>query len=198
MADTDAILQVSAAIRDLIVARVPLLAPNQVVVESIDLLPDPPPVPRVTVFLYNIQENPELKNSPHEVRSVGPATSTLVPPPIVVDLDYLICAWTSQPPDEHRLLGHVLRALYDAPELGPTELGGAWRPHEFVQLSLDSRSIEEQARIWTTFGFRRFKLSLYYRARIVPIETGREFPDRVVSEREATLVPAPQAAAGGP
>jgi hypothetical protein len=195
MATTDAILQVSDAIRELIVARVPLVSANQVVIESIDLLPEPPPVPRVTVFLYNIQENPQLKNSPFEVRSTAPGSSTLVPPPMVVDLDYLICAWTAQTSDEHRLLGSVLRALYDFPELGPAELGASWRPHEFVQLSLDNRSIEEQARIWTTFGFRRFKLSLYYRARIVPIETSRTFSDSVVAERATPVESLP---GGGP
>lgn len=187
MADASAILAVSEAIRSRLQAELSLVSilPSQIFIESIDLLPDPVPPPRVTIFLYSIKENELLKNRQHEVVPVPPpGSSVVVPPPMVLDLEYMICAWGSTTQDEHLLLGDVARVLYDAPELEPTALGPTWRPEERVQLSLHNMSIEDQARIWTTFGFRRFKLALYYRARVVPIRSERFFSETLVRERD--------------
>src|SRR5262249_17536746 len=161
------------------------LAPNQVVIESIDLLPSPPPVPRVTIFLFNIQENPFLKNRDGVVTPVGAGAVQLRPPPLVLDLHFLICAWAQNTTDEHVILGSIARALYDKAEFDANELNrdplvSGFQPDESVQVVLANMSIEDQARIWTSFGFQRFKLSLYYLARIVPIASNRVFAEGTV------------------
>ena len=202
MADSRAILDTSNALLALIksAAETPgtpgtLNVPKgHISIESIDLLKDEIAKPHVTIFLFNIHENPLLKNQPRLVSppkprpgAVAPPTPqpvTIARPPMVLDLDYMICAWAAATSDEHEILGGILRLLYDHPELGPRELGEAWGEDEAVQLTLANPSIEEQARIWTTFGFKRFKLSLYYKARTVPIGSTLIERASTVIERE--------------
>jgi hypothetical protein len=193
VADARAILQASQGIQAILQSELTLLsiAPSQIVIESIDLLPTPTPTPRVSIFLYCIHENPFLKNQPDTVAPVTaiPGTADGSLPPLVIDLDYMICAWTAVTPDEHLLLGDIARVLYDHSELGARDLGPSWQPDETLQISLTSPSIEDQARIWTTFGFKRFKLSLYYKVRIVPIASQRTFRERVAVEVHGPVVP---------
>lgn len=185
MADARAIYQVSDAFKRVLQENLSLLSitASQIFIESIDLLPDPIPRPRLTVFLYNISENPFLKNRDHQVISSVGGTSQQVVPPCVVDLDFMVCAWAASTTDEHQLLGDVLRVMYDHAELEPVYLGAGWDPADTVQLSLHNPSIEDQARIWTTFGFKRFKLALYYKARVIPIASQRVFTSGIVQER---------------
>ena len=190
MADARAILAVTQAVQALLQRELSVVSlnPNQIVIESIDLLPTPVPVPRLTIFLYNIHENPFLKNQAGSFSSTSPAGSgNAVPPPITVDLDYMICAWAATTTDEHLLLGDVLRVFHDNAELGAAALGDTWAADESVQVTLVNPSIEDQARIWTTFGFRRFKLSLYYKARVVPIASRRAFGETVVRARNTRI-----------
>jgi hypothetical protein len=188
MADARAIRDVSTALQAILQNELSVLAipTGTVRIESIDLLPDPVPPPRVTIFLFNIAEDPFLKNRGVEIVTTGPGSVTTRRPPTVVDLDFMICAWMSTTQEEHLILGDVLRVIYDHPQVDPVLLGPSWRPDEAVQLSLSNTSIEDQARIWTTFGFRRFKLALYYKARVVPIASTHSFVDGTVLEREQT------------
>ena len=98
--------------------------------------------------------------------------------------------------EEHLVLGDVVRVLYDNAELPPAMLGAAWLPGEAVQVVLGNVSLEDQTRIWTSFGFKRFKLALYYKARIVPIGSLWYFFDEIVldssgSETPITYLPTP-------
>jgi hypothetical protein len=185
MADASAIHDVSVALRSVLQNELSVLAipAGTVRIESIDLVPDPVQPPRITIFLYNIQEDPFLKNRPPELTVTGPGAGTTQPPPTVVDLDFMISAWMSTTQEEHLILGDVLRVLYDHPQIDREALGPNWLPGESVQLTLQPISIEDQARIWTTFGFKRFKLALYYRARVIPIASQRTFPEGLVAER---------------
>jgi hypothetical protein len=99
----------------------------------------------------------------------------------------MICAWAATTDEEHQLLGDIVRVLHDNPEIDAARLGPSWRADEAIQISLNNPSIEDQARIWTTFGFKRFKLSLYYKVRTVPIESKRRSEERLVLDVEPRL-----------
>jgi hypothetical protein len=192
MANVSAIHSTSTAIQRLLQQELRQvgLEPGQILIESIDRLPSPPPFPRVIIFLFNIQENAFLKNREATVTSGAPGKAEIQSPPLVIDLDYMICAWLENTADEHRVLGQILQTLYDHPELDAAQLNQdpsspSWLADEAVQITLANMSIEDQARIWTTFGFQRFKLSLYYKARIVTIASSRTFTESTVRERVA-------------
>ena len=189
MADARAILLTSRALQVVLQEELSVLSipAGQIKIESLDLLPDPVPPPRITIFLFNVHENPYLKNQPHEITRGADGKADVIPPPIVLDLDYMICAWAATTDEEHQLLGDIVRVLHDNPEIDAARLGPSWRADEAVQISLNNPSIEEQARIWTTFGFKRFKLSLYYKVRTVPIESKRRSGERLVLDVEPRL-----------
>lgn len=191
MADATAILAVSNAIKSTLQAGLKLVSinENQIVIESIDLLPSPAPHPRITIFLYNLHEDPFLKNQPATFVPTAQGTGDVLPAPLTLGLDYMICAWATTTQDEHLLLGDILRVFHDQPELGPELLGPTWRADESVQITLANPSIEDQARIWTTFGFKRFKLSLYYKVRVVPIASQRGVQATAVRERRGSVGP---------
>ena len=63
------------------------MPPGSVKVESIDLVPDPVPPPRLSIYLFNVQENPFLKNGQGPVASSGPGSATSELTPAVLDLD---------------------------------------------------------------------------------------------------------------
>ncbi|MGK3995532.1 DUF4255 domain-containing protein [Sorangium sp. So ce1024] len=189
MADARAIFETSRALQRLLqeeLSVLPILA-SQIRVESLDLLPDPVPPPRITIFLFNLHENPYLMNQPPVTRARPAGRAEVVQPPLAIDLDYMICAWAATADEEQQLLGDVLRALNDSPALTAPQLGPAWEKDESVQLELVNPPIEEQVRLWSAFGFKRFKLALYYRASSVPIASRRTTHETLVRERHLTV-----------
>jgi Pvc16 N-terminal domain len=109
----------------------------------------------------------------------------------------MICAWAATTDEELQLIGDILRVLSDHPDFEAATLGPSFLPSEAVHLLLINPPIEEQARIWSAFGFKRFKLSLYYRARSVLIRSNRRHLETLVQtpELDARLLRAP---ASGP
>jgi hypothetical protein len=196
VATATAIFDVSTSLQNLLQSQLSVLVmpAGSVKVESIDLVPDPVPPPRLSIYLFNVQENPFLKNGQGTLTSSGPGSAAFEPTPAVLDLDYMICAWMSTTMEEHLVLGDVVRVLYDNAELPPTVLGSMWLANEAVQVTLGNVSLEDQTRIWTSFGFKRFKLALYYKVRVVPINSMRSYGDRIILDRKgapSTFTPTP-------
>src|SRR5580698_1652863 len=79
----------------------------------------PPPtvtLPAIDLFLYDVRENMELRNSQWSTERQVNGTAIRTRSPIRVDCSYLITAWSSESSgsralDEHRLLSETLRAL---------------------------------------------------------------------------------------
>ena len=73
-------------------------------------------LPAIDLFLYDVRENLELRNTEPYVDRRSDGTAIRTEAPVRVDASYLITAWPSQSvtnpsEDEHRLLGEVMRAL---------------------------------------------------------------------------------------
>lgn len=138
--------------------------------------------PVITLFLYQVTENPELRNSP---RRPGP-DGQLRRQPLVLELCYLVTPWGSRPSDniaddstasleEARLLGLILQAFYDRAEVGTADLFEdptipVWHAGDNLQIILESLPVEDHYRIWdaSELGYR---LSLTYRVRVAHLES---------------------------
>jgi len=133
--------------------------------DEFDALQDPA-TPAITIFLYRVTVNSEMRNSPPRMLSNG----RLSRPPLPLELHYLITPWARDTRDEFRIIGRVMQVLYDRSELGPAELqGSSWSTGDSVQVILDSLPIEDHLRIWDTTDLP-YRLSLTYCARVVGIE----------------------------
>lgn len=67
--------------------------------------------PTLNVFLYDVRENTVLRQADWQVERRSNGTALKTPPPVRVDLNYLVTAWATEPDDEHRLLSRALLAL---------------------------------------------------------------------------------------
>jgi hypothetical protein len=83
--------------------------------------------PTINVYLYDIQENHELRNNEWTAGRNNNGMATKRKPPVRVDLSYLITVWTNDVTDQHRLLGHLLATLFRYHELPEELLQGSLR-----------------------------------------------------------------------
>ncbi|MEO8679784.1 MAG: DUF4255 domain-containing protein [Vicinamibacterales bacterium] len=165
MATADALRDLGDTLVFLLRAGIPALDPAKITVatpDEFEALRDPSK-PNITIFLYRIAVNPEMRNSPRRLRPDG----STQPTPLPLELSFLVTAWAKDTRDELKLIGRILQVLYDRRELGAADLVGAsWEPDDSVQLSLESLPLEDHYRIWDANDVP-YRLSLTYLARVV-------------------------------
>jgi hypothetical protein len=80
--------------------------------------------PTISLFLYNIQENRDLRGRTWGVSRRTGAVETRRPP-VRLDCSYMVTAWSNEVEDEHRLLTGAARVLFRNPVLPESILQGA-------------------------------------------------------------------------
>ncbi|HYO72867.1 MAG TPA: DUF4255 domain-containing protein, partial [Archangium sp.] len=123
------------------------------------------PRPGLTLYLYRVTMNEHLRNQPY---TGGPSDA---PPPLALDLHYLLTVWADDAKDEHRLLGWAMQLLHTHQTLSASDLNedGDWGPGEMIQLIPAELSNEDLMRIWDAIQ-RPYSLSASYIARVVRID----------------------------
>ena len=124
MATADAVKDMGETIVSLLRAGIPPLVvdPARILVatpDEFDSLRDPLK-PNITVFLYRIAVNPQMRNDPRRIRPDG----SIVRQPLPLELSFLLTAWAKDTRDELRIIGRMLQVLYDKAELGAADLFG--------------------------------------------------------------------------
>ncbi len=80
--------------------------------------------PTINLYLYDIRENHEMRGTDWYIQKDENGMATRKKKPSRIDLSYLITVWTNDIGDEHRLLWHVLRVLFQFTELPQDVLQG--------------------------------------------------------------------------
>jgi Pvc16 N-terminal domain len=138
-------------------------------------------VPFVSLFLFQIAGNAEMRNAPRTLRPDGSYQRQ----PLPLELCYLVTAWGVRATDdvagdlpatrdEARLLGAVMQAFYDNAEL---DRGGlfeeptipVWSPMDGLQIVMETLPLEGHYRIWDAAELG-YHLSLVYRVRVAGLE----------------------------
>jgi hypothetical protein len=133
--------------------------------------------PAVNLFLYDLRESEEHRQSGWTRRRVGDEFIES-PPPMVMEVSYAITAWAQAVEDEHRLLSQVLSLLYAFPTLPQEMLNGRLR-NGSQPLSIKAKVGQakgDKADFWTAVG-GQYKASLDYVVRL-SVEAGskRQIP----------------------
>jgi hypothetical protein len=147
---------------------------------------------KVSLFLYQVQENPHSRN-----RDPGPVDETsLRPPPLGLDLFYLVTPLVPQPETALGYLEAVMLAFYDHPVLKPPLLGGSLveAGNDSLRILPQPLSLEDINRLWAIFPNKPYRLSVAYlvtplqlpSARIIPVSRVRERVARVSQLGERT------------
>jgi hypothetical protein len=141
---------------------------------------------RINLFLYKIEENSFLKNEDWTVNPTN--TSQLVPPPLSLNLFYLMTPYAKNDPQTgnttaHEILGEAMRVFYENSVI-PTnfldpDLQSAREQFKIIFNALDP---DELGRLWTTFA-QPFRLSVRYQISTVQVDMStaqqQPLPNRV-------------------
>lgn len=135
---------------------------------------------RVSLFLYQILENPFLRNE--EPLRVG--DDQLRTPPLVLDLFYLVTPYSDDKTQEKYILGKVMQIFYDNAVLSGTVLQGALAgTDEALRLVAHPQSLDDLTKLWSAFQDVAYRLSVGYLVSPVKIDSAREMSmQRVVSK----------------
>jgi hypothetical protein len=140
---------------------------------------DKPKASGLSVFLYRVAENGELKNRPPE--QVSP--SRLRFPPLPLNLFYLITPLTASAENDHRLLSRVMQVLHaNSIVKGPLLQGALSGSDEELRVTLNPLSLEDANKLWTSF-MRPMRLSASYEVKVVYIDSEREISGEQVRRK---------------
>jgi hypothetical protein len=184
LAGSDVISDVSAVLEQLLTdAMSTLTGPPAPIMEIHDLngvIPTAPP--RLTMFLYDIREDPSMRNRP-KVREPDGNGFQVRKPPMALCLHYLLTAWGGSRITEERMLGRVLQALYDQPILSGAMLTGSLAGlDEPIHITLVPLTLEEKARVWWSIQ-KPYRLSLNYEVRVANLESETVIEAQAVTTR---------------
>jgi Pvc16 N-terminal domain len=131
---------------------------------------DKPTEDALSLFLYRVTENTDLKNRlPEQV-----SATHLRYPPLCLNLLYLITPLTKLSGNDHHLLTKAMQIFYDHAILKGSELQGVLQGSaEELRLALHSLSMEDISKIWSAF-MRPMRLSVAYEVKVVYVDSERE------------------------
>lgn len=135
---------------------------------------------RVSLFLYQILENPFLRNE----EPLRGGDDQLQTPPLVLDLFYLVTPYSEDKTQEKYILGKVMQIFYDNAVLSGTVLQGALAgTDEALRVVAHPLSLDDLTKLWSAFQDVAYLLSVGYLVSPVKIDSTRETSmQRVVSK----------------
>ena len=146
---------------------------------------------RINLFLYRILENPTLKNLDWQVKRGN--SSLLVPPPLSLNLYYLMTPYAQNDPQTgnvraHEILGEAMRVFHQHAVVPQNVLvPDLHTAREEIKIILNPLDPDELGRVWSTFS-QPFRLSVMYEVSVVQLE--ELLSERPMSKRvERTGVP---------
>ena len=149
-----------------------------------------PSPPKLTVFLYEIAEDPPSRNRPH-VRP-DPANPQIVrKPPMALLLRYLITPWGGSQETQHQMIGRALQVFYDDAIWAGEELTGSMAgTTEALQFTLTPLTLDQKSWIWYAIQ-KPYRLSLNYEVRVVNLDSLDVADLRLVRSRTINGTPVP-------
>lgn len=140
------------------------------------------PPPTLTVFLYEIAEDPASRNRP-PVRAQPPDPPGVRKPPMALLLRYLITPWGGDQPTQHRMLGRALQVFYDDAILDGVQLSGSLAGSaDSLHVTLTPLTLDQKSWVWYAIQ-KPYRLSLNYEIRVVNLDAVAEQAVRPVHGR---------------
>jgi len=139
---------------------------------------------RLTLFLFEVGEDPSARNRPRVREAISPDVR-IAKPPMALLLRYLITPWGGTESTRHRLLGGAMQALYDHSILSfQYQAANGSIEQQELKITLSPLSIEERTRVWYSVQ-KPYRLSVSYEVRVVNMDS--QVFERVRPVRERVL-----------
>jgi hypothetical protein len=109
-----------------------------------------PALPAVNLFLFDVQENRELRSNEWLIDRRPDGTATRKRAPTRVNCGYLVTAWAKDVETEHRLLGDVIKALAPYATIPADVLCDGLRNQEppLPAITWQAHGVENAAEFW--------------------------------------------------
>lgn len=191
MGDFGVVADVSTIIVDRLTVALAGLTPGPPIAELNDLSEQVQvDRPKLTVFLYEIAEDPTSRNRP-PVRSLPPDQPTSRKPPMALLLRYLITPWGGGPVTQQQMIGRALQVFYDDAIWSGDELTGSLAgTTDVLQFTLTPLTLDQKSWIWYAIQ-KPYRLSLNYEVRVVNLDSLDVTDQRLVRSREISGATAP-------
>jgi len=136
----------------------------------------------LTLFLYKVTENPDLKNADHVVVQQPDGSLIERRAPLSLDAYYLLTAHAGEPPDPletHRALSRAMRVFYDNGILQGSLLRAdvpstGLTADSVLRITLYPITMEDMTRIWSVFPDTPYEISVTYLVTPVAIDSALE------------------------
>jgi Pvc16 N-terminal domain len=151
---------------------------------------------RLTLYLYSIVENPDLKNEDWILVNDRQSQKA----PLSLDLYYLLTVYPdeTQPAEglhdsnieAHRTLGRAMRVFYDNGILSGSMLQGTLRNlDQPLRLTLNPITVEDLTRIWSVFPETSYRPSVCYLVSPVRVDSEETTDTQRVVDRQLDHAP---------
>lgn len=121
---------------------------------------------RLSLWLYHVSEDEYVKNTPPIRLSDG----THMPPPLAVDLYYLLTPFCLSGEADHLVLGSALQTFHDH-SLAVLRDDTA-DIHEELRITLFRRSLDEISQVWQALR-EPYRLSVCYQVKVTHLDSNR-------------------------
>jgi Pvc16 N-terminal domain len=192
MGDFGVVADVSTIIKDRLTQALSGLGGDEPPVAELNDLSEPVQLNRakLTVFLYEIAEDPTSRNRP-PVRSLPPNSPTTRKPPMALLLRYLITPWGGNPETQQQMIGLALQVFYDdAIWVGDELTGSLAGTTDALQFTLTPLTLDQKSWIWYAIQ-KPYRLSLNYEVRVVNLDSLDVSDQRLVRSRSINGAPVP-------
>jgi len=183
--DVTILNDVSETLKTIIENNITELPPNSVVFDS------PSDIQKtnksgLSLFLYQISENPDLKNQ--ELINVNP--KQLRSPPLALDLFYLLTPYAQTRQTEQIIMSKLVRTFYDYSIIHDSLLRNSLRETENHELhvTLNNIPLDQLNNLWGTFHETPYKLSVSYLITPVLIPSNKVAETTRVLSKESSFL----------
>ncbi|MBI3728520.1 MAG: DUF4255 domain-containing protein [Burkholderiales bacterium] len=182
---------VSESLRNLIRAHISELSSESAVVFESPADIDSQGETKLSLFLYQLEINPFLRNTPATLnRQQGangmPNSLTVTAPPLVADLLYMMVPYARSAELELVLVDKLVRLFHDVPALYGQWLHPVLRQsgNEVIPIVPDFSNFERLHNIWSGFPNKPYKLTKLYTLSPVRIPSGDVSQVNMIREGE--------------
>lgn len=147
---------------------------------------------RLSFWLYQVQENPFMRNQPPS--RIPQQDDTVRFPPLALNLFYLLTPSTNSTEGDQMVLGRSMQIFHDNPILllESSEQQGA---AEELHINMCQRDLRELAEVWEALQ-QPYRLSVCYEVRVTRIDSERTRRTGRVAERTAEFTEDPVGVGG--
>ena len=155
------IKDVSNSLRNLLSINITELSnTDSIVLDSPGDISSPPTPFGLSIFLYQISENPFLKNQDYQY--VPPESSNLFAPPLALNLYYLLTPYAKDRDSEQLIMTKMMKTLYDNRVLTGTAIGDNLLDsgNSEIKIVFHNLSLSDLYNLWGVFSGKSYKLSI--------------------------------------